>query len=147
MSAECPKFHLENNRDNIVRGVYGLQETLSVWQHRAYPDGQTPEQQTWRASEEWRELVHEAVFYDETPESRHNIEQEAADMIIGCIGVVIAAGGNLAPALARKLGILVDKYDVNELEQMHAQGYDQKEALKARKTIYQAPANMYTVDL
>ena len=146
MSPECPKYLLDTNRDDIVRGVEGLQDVLSSWQNRAYPYGQRPLEQFDRTSQEWRELFHEAVMYDGSPETKQHLEDEAADVIIGTIGIVIAGGGNIAAALGRKLEGMFNKYPVEQLEELHAQGIEPGAALAIRKTLWSA-VNLPPVNL
>lgn len=137
---ECPKFLLELHRTSIVDGFSGMQETLGVWQKGAHPQGQTPLEQYIRTSEETFEAAQEVFNYDGSPESVHNLTEECADVIIGFLGIVIAAGGNLAPVLGRKLETMFEKYDVQELSALHAQGIPPLEAMRMRKTLWSADA-------
>lgn len=138
LNKPCPARELDRFRADIVQGFQRMQEIVGDWQNRAHPDpedgGVQPRYE--RMALEGHEFAEAVICSDGSPESRREIEDEAADVVIGIMGVVIAAGGNLAPAIGRKLGAMFAKYDPCELEKLRAQGMNAEEAMKHRKTLY-----------
>ncbi len=93
------------------------QQQIGEWQTAVIPtELNTPRHHFNRSLEEMKEL-HDAVLLDNgSPETRNAVHEEAADVMIRMIGLIVSAGGNVSEVLDRKIQTMQEKYPPEKIQ-------------------------------
>lgn len=127
-----PQETLLAHAEEIFAGAYYLQAVVGLQQSLMYPEGTSAEFQLGRALEQEVPELEEAIDSG----SREEIGDEAADVIIGLVGLCAASNVDVGTALIRKLHLMIQKYDTQALAQLRASGLSQEEAVVLQKLTY-----------
>lgn len=120
----------------------GFQERIASWEGGVLPPHKnTPQDRLHRGMEEVEELQEAVVLFDGTPEAKANVQEEATDVIIRMIGLVISTGGNVADLIDKKIQTIEQKYPVVPLQQQMRAGVPYEVAMARAKQSWQQRSN------
>jgi NTP pyrophosphatase (non-canonical NTP hydrolase) len=116
----------------------GFQESIATWKQGIMPPHEnTPEREFDRSTEEFDELAAAVKSSDGSPTARQEIQEEAADVIIRMIGLITAAGGNVADLVEKKIEVIQDKYPVAPIRGQLQEGVPFHVAMAVQKQKWQ----------
>lgn len=120
----------------------GFQERIASWEGAIMPPHEnTPMQKFLRGMEEVGELRQAARLYDGSPSAKKEVAEEAADVVIRMIGIVIATGGNMAEIIDRKISTIEQKYPADQIGTEMRAGVPYDVSMKTHKAAWQRRNN------
>lgn len=116
----------------------GFQERIASWEGAVMPpEENTPYNKFLRGMEEVGELRQAARLYDGSPSAKKEVAEEAADVVIRMIGIVIATGGNMAEIIDKKIKTIEQKYPADQIGQEMQAGVPYAVSMKTHKEAWQ----------